>query len=205
MERGGADLLHIDVYPLLIWGFDYRRLGRLTIGPMLIQALKNLTKLPLDVHLAIEVDDDIITKYVKAGADILTVHAEACMHPKRIIRLIKKERVKVGMALNPATPLSIIEPYVPHLDQILLMTTSANFGGTVIINDIIPKVRATATLSSRYRGFALDIEVDGGVDRLTAPQFVAAGANVLVVGGALFKEKNLVTAIRKLRCACSQK
>jgi ribulose-phosphate 3-epimerase len=134
LERGGADLLHIDVYPLLIWGLEYRRLGRILIGPILIETLKSRTKLPLDVHLAIEVTDDIVTKYIKAGRDIITVHAEACMSPKRVIRLIKKEGVSAGIALKPATPLSLIEPYLPDLDQILLMTTSANFGGRVFIN-----------------------------------------------------------------------
>lgn len=204
MERGGADLLHIDVYPLLIWGLEYRRLGRITIGPILIEALKNRTKLPLDVHLAVEVTDDVVTKYINAGSDIITVHAEACMRPRRVIRLIKKQGVRAGIALNPATPISLIESYVSELDQILLMTTSANFGGTVLIDEIIPKIRTTAALR-KYRGSQLDIEVDGGVDHLTAPKFVAAGANVLVAGGVLFEKKNLVAAIRRLRRACGQK
>ena len=203
MERGGADLLHIDVYPLLVWGLEYHNLGRMVIGPLLVEALKNRTKLPLDVHLAIEVSDEIVTKYIEAGSDIITVHAEACMQPRRILRLIKKGGVRAGIALNPATPVSLVEPYVRDLDQILVMTTSANFGGAPVIKEMITKIRRTATLR-KHRDYPLDLEVDGGVNQLTAPKFVAVGANVLVVGEAIFKEKNLAAAVRKLRRACMQ-
>lgn len=204
VEKGGADLLHIDVYPLLVWGFEYRRLGRMMIGPLLVEVLKNHTRLPLDVHLAIEVSDDVIRRYVRAGSDIITVHAEACAHPERVIRMIKDQGLKAGIALNPATPLSLVKPYLTDLDLILLMTTSANFGGLDFTADTIPKIRMAAALRKRHHSM-LDIEVDGSVDCKSAPKLVAAGANVLVAGGAIFGEKDYAIAIRKLRHACRRK
>jgi ribulose-phosphate 3-epimerase len=204
VEKGGADLLHIDVYPLLVWGFEYRRLGRMMIGPLLVEVLKNHTRLPLDVHLAIEVSDDVIRRYVRAGSDIITVHAEACAHPERVIRMIKDQGLKAGIALNPATPLSLVKPYLTDLDLILLMTTSANFGGLDFTADTIPKIRMAAALRKRHRSM-LDIVVDGSVDCKSAPKLVAAGANVLVAGGAIFGEKDYADAIRKLRHACRRK
>jgi len=204
IEKSGADLLHIDVYPLLVWGFEYRRLGRMMIGPLLVEVLKNHTRLPLDVHLAIEVSDDVIRRYVRAGSDIITVHAEACAHPERVIRMIKDQGLKAGIALNPATPLSLVKPYLTDLDLILLMTTSANFGGLDFTADTIPKIRMAATMRKRHRSM-LDIEVDGSVDCKSAPKLVAAGANVLVAGGAIFGEKDYAIAIRKLRHACRRK
>ena len=204
VEKGGADLLHIDVYPLLVWGFEYRRLGRMMIGPLLVEVLKNHTRLPLDVHLAIEVSDDVIRRYVRAGSDIITVHAEACAHPERVIRMIKDHGLKSGIALNPATPLSLVKPYLTDLDLILLMTTSANFGGLDFTADTIPKIRMAAALRKRHHSM-LDIEVDGSVDCKSAPKLVAAGANVLVAGGAIFGEKDYAIAIRKLRHACRRK
>jgi ribulose-phosphate 3-epimerase len=203
VEKSGADLLHIDVYPLLVWGFEYRKLRRMMIGPLLVEVLKNHTRLPLDVHLAIEVSDDVVKRYVRAGSDIITVHAEACVHPERVIRMIKNQGLKAGIALNPATPLSIVEPYLKDLDVILLMTTSANFGGLDFTADTIPKIRMAATLRKRRRSM-LDIEADGSVDCKSAPKLVAAGANVLVAGGAIFREKDYADAIRKLRHACKK-
>jgi ribulose-phosphate 3-epimerase len=201
VERAGADLLHIDVYPLLVWGFEYRRLGNITIGPLLIEALRNRTNLPFEAHLAIEVSDDIVMKYARAGSDIITVHAEACLHPEKTIALIKDQGLKAGIALNPATPLSLVEPYVKDLDLILLMTTSANFGGLNLISETIRKVRSAAALR-RHRTSPLDIAVDGAVDAVSAPKLCAAGANVLVAGGSIFGEENYAAAIRKLRQAC---
>lgn len=204
VEKSGADLLHIDVYPLLAWGFEYRRLGRVMIGPLLIEALKNHTKLPLDVHLAIEASDDVVTRYARAGSDIITIHAEACVHPETAIRRIRNHGLKAGIALNPATPLSLVKPYLTDLDLILLMTTSANFGGLDLTLDTVPKIKMAAALRKRYRSM-LDIEVDGGVDYRSAPRFVAAGANVLVVGGAIFGRKDYAAAIRELRHVCRKK
>ena len=204
VEKSGADLLHIDVYPLLVWGLEYRRLGRMMIGPLLVEVLKNHTRLPLDVHLAIEVSDDVIRRYVRAGSDIITVHAEACAHPERVIRMIKDRGLKAGIALNPATPLSLVKPYLTDLDLILLMTTSANFGGLDFTADTIPKIRLAATMRKGHRSM-LDIAVDGSVDCKSAPKLVAAGANVLVAGGAIFGEKDYAIAIRKLRHACGRK
>ena len=204
VEESGADLLHIDVYPLLAWGFEYRRLGRVTIGPLLVEALKNHTELPLDVHLAIEISDDIVERYSRAGSDIITIHAEACIHPETAIRRIRDDGLKAGIALNPATPLSLVKPYLADLDQILLMTTSANFGGLDLTADIVPKIKMAAALKRRHRSM-LDIEVDGGVDFRSAPMLVAAGANVLVVGSAVFGEKDYAAAIRRLRHVCRKK
>lgn len=204
VEKSGADLLHIDVYPLLAWGFEYRRLGRVMIGPLLVEALKNHTKLPLDVHLAIEVSDDVVDRYSRAGSDIITIHAEACVHPRIAIRRIRDYGLKTGIALNPATPLSLVKPYFADLDQILLMTTSANFGGLDLTVDTVPKIKMAAALRKSHRSM-LDIEVDGGVDYRSAPRLVAAGANVLVVGSAIFGEKDYAAAIRKLRHVCRRK
>jgi ribulose-phosphate 3-epimerase len=203
VEKAGADLLHIDVYPLLVWGFEYRRLGNINIGPLLIEALRNRTKLPFDVHLAIEVSQDIVRKYAEAGCDVITVHAEACPDLEKTIGLIKEKGLKAGIALNPSTPLSLVKPYSEDLDLMLIMTTSANFGGLNLTPNVIPKIREAAVLR-KGRGSPLDVEVDGGVDCLSAPELFEAGANILVAGGAIFKETDYADAIRNLRQACSR-
>jgi ribulose-phosphate 3-epimerase len=203
VERAGADLLHIDVYPLLVWGFEYRRLGNINIGPLLVEALRNRTKLPLDVHLAIEVTQDIVRKYAEAGCDAITVHAEACPDLEKTIGLIKENGLKAGIALNPSTPLLLVKPYSKDIDLILIMTTSANFGGLNLTPNVIPKIRK-ATLLRKVGSRLLDIEVDGGVDCISAPKLFEAGANILVAGSAIFQETDYVEAIRKLRQACSR-
>jgi ribulose-phosphate 3-epimerase len=203
VEKAGVDLLHIDVYPLLVWGFEYRRLGNINIGPLLVEALRNRTRLPLDVHLAIEVTEDIVRKYAEAGCDVITVHAEACPDIEKTIGVIKENGLKAGIALNPSTPLLLVKPYSKHIDLILIMTTSANFGGLNLTPNVIPKIRE-AKLLRKGQSRPLDIEVDGGVDCLSAPKLFEAGANILVAGSAIFQETDYVEAVRKLRQACSR-
>lgn len=202
VERAGVDLMHIDVYPLLAWGFEYRTLGSVTIGPLMVEALRDRTNLPLDVHLAIDVSNDTIMKYVRAGSNIITFHVEACLDPQRMLHLIKDQGLRGGVALNPSTPISLVEAYARDLDVILLMTTSANFGGPNIGSHIIPKIKNAAILREQQCSF-FDIEVDGGIDAASAPELVAAGANVLVVGNAIFKQGDYIAAVKKLREACA--
>ena len=177
-EKEGADLIHWDI-------MDGHFVPNITFGPAIVQALRNKTKLPFAVHLMIENPYNYTKKFAETGSDIIYVHAEACDHLQHTVRAIKELGVKVGVALNPATPLNAIEYVLDDLDFVLLMTVNPGFGGQEFIPAVLPKVREARRMVEA-RGLNVDIAVDGGINEKTAPLVVEAGANVLVIGFAIY-------------------
>jgi len=194
-ERGGADLIHVDV-------MDGHFVPNITIGPPVVTALKRIARLPLDVHLMIEHPDRYVEAFVAAGAASVTVHVEAAVHLHRTIHFIKSLGAQAGVALNPATPVSVLEQIAGDVDYVLVMTVNPGFGGQTFIPRSESKVRAVRDLLDR-EGSRAPIEVDGGIDVRTAPGIVAAGADILVAGHAVFGAPDPERAIRELRAAAS--
>ncbi|MCF7618915.1 ribulose-phosphate 3-epimerase [Bacillus sonorensis] len=194
VDQGGADFIHIDV-------MDGHFVPNLTIGPLVVEAVRPITKLPLDVHLMIEQPDRYIPAFAKAGADILSVHVEACPHLHRTIQLIKEQGVKAGVVLNPHTPVQQIEHVLEDLDLVLLMTVNPGFGGQSFISSVVPKIRQVKELAEEKELSGLLIEVDGGVNKKTAAQCIEAGANLLVAGSAIYNEKDRKKAISEIKGA----
>lgn len=192
VERGGADWIHVDV-------MDGMFVPNITIGPLVVDAIRPVTKLPLDVHLMIEEPDRYIPQFAKSGADIITVHQEACRHLHRTIHLIKEQGVKAGVVLNPATPLVTIESMLEELDLVLLMTVNPGFGGQKFIQSVLQKVSALRSMLDERGLFHVEIEIDGGVNPETARLCEAAGATVLVAGNAVFNQKDRAQAIAAIR------
>ena len=191
VEKGGADYIHVDV-------MDGHFVPNITIGPLIVEAIRPITSLPLDVHLMIENPDQYIETFAKAGADIITVHVEACPHLHRTIQLIKSQGIKAGVVLNPHTPVSMIEHVLEDIDMVLLMTVNPGFGGQKFIHSVLPKVKQVADMI-RERNLQVEIEIDGGVNVETAKLCVEAGANVLVAGSAVYNEKDRGAAIAAIR------
>ncbi|AAU23335.1 ribulose-phosphate 3-epimerase [Bacillus licheniformis] len=194
VEQGGADFIHIDV-------MDGHFVPNLTIGPLVVEAVRPITELPLDVHLMIEAPDRYIPAFAKAGADILSVHVEACPHLHRTIQLIKEQGVKAGVVLNPHTPVQQIEHVLEDLDLVLLMTVNPGFGGQSFISSVLPKIRQVKEMAEQKGLADLLIEVDGGVNKNTARQCIEAGANLLVAGSAVYNEKDRKKAISDIKGA----
>jgi ribulose-phosphate 3-epimerase len=192
-ERGGADLIHVDV-------MDGHFVPNITLGPPVVKALKRVARIPLDVHLMIEHPDRYIEAFVAAGAASVAVHAEAVVHLHRTVHLIKSLGAKAGVALNPATPTGALEEIAGDVDYVLVMTVNPGFGGQTFIPRSESKVRAVRDLLRRA-GSRAPIEVDGGIDLTTAPGIVAAGADILVAGNAIFGAADPERAIRDLRAA----
>lgn len=193
VERGGADLIHVDV-------MDGHFVPNITIGPLVVEAIRPVTKLPLDVHLMIEQPDRYIPGFARAGADIITVHVEACTHLHRTIHLIREQGVKAGVVLNPATPLSTLEYVLDEpIDMILLMTVNPGFGGQSFIPSMLRKIAALRSMLDERGLQHVDIEVDGGINAETAGEAVKAGANVLVAGNAVFNQADRAAAIHEIR------
>ncbi|MEK3808978.1 ribulose-phosphate 3-epimerase [Metabacillus sp. SLBN-84] len=193
VERGGADYIHVDV-------MDGHFVPNITIGPLIVEAIRPVTKLPLDVHLMIENPDAYIPAFAKAGADIISVHAEACPHLHRTIQLIKSEGVKAGVVLNPHTPADMIKHVIDDVDLVLLMTVNPGFGGQSFIHAVLPKIKEVADMV-KERGLQTEIEVDGGVNSETARLCMEAGANVLVAGSAVYNQSDRKRAIDQIRNA----
>ncbi|MED1918207.1 ribulose-phosphate 3-epimerase [Brevibacillus sp. NPDC058079] len=192
VEKGGADWIHVDV-------MDGHFVPNITIGPLIVEAIRPVTKLPLDVHLMIEDPDRYIPQFAKSGADWITVHQEACRHLHRTLYLIKEQGVKAGVVLNPATPISTIEPVLADLDMVLLMTVNPGFGGQKFIHSVVPKVaQLRQMLNERGLGH-VEIEIDGGVNAQTARLCEEAGATVLVAGSAVFNQADRGQAIAAIR------
>ena len=191
VEKGGADYIHVDV-------MDGHFVPNITIGPLIVEAIRPITSLPLDVHLMIENPDNYIPTFAKAGADIITVHVEACPHLHRTIQLIKSHGIKAGVVLNPHTPVSVIEHLLEDIDMVLLMTVNPGFGGQKFINSVLPKIKQVADMV-KERNLEVEIEVDGGVNAETARLCVEAGANVLVAVSAVYNQKDRGEAIRVIR------
>ncbi|MEZ4414484.1 MAG: ribulose-phosphate 3-epimerase [Gemmatimonadota bacterium] len=195
VERAGADWIHVDV-------MDGHFVPNLTIGPVVTEAVKRATRLPVDVHLMIEHPDRYLADFVGAGADRITVHREACPHLHRTLSEIARLGVPAGVALNPATPLSSVGDVVGDLELLLVMTVNPGFGGQRFIRSMLPKIQeASRLLAGSGRPEAV-LQVDGGVDPLTAPEVADAGAQVLVAGSAVYGHPDGATAgLRALRDA----
>ena len=192
-EAAGADLIHVDV-------MDGRFVPNLTIGPPVVAALRRVTGLPLDVHLMIVEPERYLRTFAEAGADWLTVHPEATIHLHRTLTQIRALGLKAGVALNPATSEESLRYVLGVVDHVLVMSVNPGFGGQSFIPAVLPKIeRVRAMLDGAGRG-AVSIAVDGGITPQTAPQVVAAGADVLVAGSAIFRaEAGVAEAIRRLR------
>ncbi len=190
VEAGGADLLHVDV-------MDGHFVPNITIGPLIVQALRPRTKLPLDVHLMVENPERHIDAFAEAGADYLTVQVEACVHLHRVLQAIKSAGMKAGVALNPHSPLSTIEEVLADLDLILIMSVNPGFGGQKFIPESLDKLRRTQKLLQQ-RGFTdIEVEVDGGVKLENAKEIAAAGAEILVSGSGIFGTPDPAETIRE--------
>lgn len=194
-ERGGADMIHVDI-------MDGHFVPNLTMGPPVVKSLRRVSHLPLDVHLMIQEPDRYAEAFVEAGASSLTVHVEAVVHLHRTIQFIKSLGAKAGVALNPATPVVMLEDIAGDVDYVLVMTVNPGFGGQTFIPRSESKVRAVRELLAA-EGSSAPIEVDGGIDVQTAPRIVAAGADILVAGNAIFGSADPERAIRELRAAAA--
>jgi ribulose-phosphate 3-epimerase len=191
VEQGGADLIHVDV-------MDGHFVPNITIGPLIVEAIRPVTKLPLDVHLMIEDPDQYIEAFAKAGADYITVHVEATRHLHRTIHLIKSFGVKAGVVLNPATPVETIQHIIADIDMVLLMSVNPGFGGQKFIPEVLPKIKRVKELAAE-KGAAIEIEIDGGVNPETAKLCIEAGATVLVAGSAVYNQEDRKKAIELIR------
>jgi ribulose-phosphate 3-epimerase len=191
VETAGADVIHVDV-------MDGHFVPNITIGPMVVKALRSVTKLPLDVHLMIEFPDRYIEPFARAGASWLTVHVEACAHLHRTINAIKAHGIKAGAVLNPATPPSTLEYVLADLDLVLVMSVNPGFGGQHFIPSSLDKIRCLRKLLTGLDHY-VPIEVDGGVNSQTIEAVVSAGADICVAGSAIFGSRDYAETIKKLK------
>lgn len=195
VEEAGAEYIHVDV-------MDGHFVPNITIGPLVVKAIRKVTRLPLDVHLMISDPSKYIPEFVEAGADILTIHAEACVHLHRAIQQIRDLKIQAGVALNPHQPLNVIEYVLKDLDQVLIMSVNPGFGGQSFIEAVLPKISLLKEMV-KSQGLNLSIEVDGGVKVENAGKVARAGADILVAGSAIFETKNYRETIRRFREALS--
>ncbi len=194
--QGGADWIHLDV-------MDGHFVPNMTIGPAVIRSLRNITSLPLDTHLMISEPDRYLEAFREAGADILTVHVEACPHLHRTVQRIRELGARAGVSVNPATPTSLLRDIIADVDLVLVMTVNPGFGGQAFIPHSVQRIREVAALAEA-RGVQPFIEVDGGIDSATAPVVADAGANVLVAGSYIFGSPQPAEAIATLRDVASR-
>jgi ribulose-phosphate 3-epimerase len=193
LERGGADLLHLDI-------MDGHFVPNLTMGPVVVEAIRRATELPLDVHLMVTDPDRFLQPFVDAGASRIAVHIETVPHLHRTIQAIKKLAVAAGVAINPATPVAMLEEIAGDLDHVLVMSVNPGFSGQTFIPRSESKIRGVRDVLARA-GRDAWIGVDGGIDTATVGRVAAAGATMVVVGSALFRQPDLAAAIRDLRAA----
>lgn len=190
VEQAGADYIHVDV-------MDGHFVPNITIGPLIADAIKPITNLPLDVHLMIENPDAYIPQFAKS-ASIITVHQEACVHLHRTLQLIRSHGVKPGVVINPGTSAEAIKPVLTEVDLVLLMTVNPGFGGQSFIKEVVPKVAQIASWREEM-GLSFEIGIDGGVNEETAPVCTENGADVLVAGSAIFNQRDRKAAIDVIR------
>ncbi len=179
IDQAGAQYFHYDV-------MDGQFVPNISMGLPVLESIRKVTKKKLDVHLMIEHPERLISDFSDAGADIITVHAEACPHLDQIVADIKREGVRAGVALNPATPLHVLDYILPEVDMVLIMSVNPGYGGQKMIPYTLDKIRELRGIIQK-RGLSTDIEVDGGVKIENVDQFLAAGANVIVAGSGIFK------------------
>jgi len=192
-ERSGADWIHIDI-------MDGQFVPNLTFGPPVVAAVRKCTRLPFDVHLMVRTPERLFDDLAAAGADRITVHAEACPHLHRTVQMIRDMGIRAGVALNPHTPLSMVEYVLDAVDLVLVMTVNPGFGGQTFIPAMTDKIAALREMLAR-RGLDAHVEVDGGINPATAAEVVRAGANVLVAGNSVFAQSDRAAAISALRRA----
>ena len=190
VEAGGADYIHVDV-------MDGHFVPNITIGPLIVEAIKPITSLPLDVHLMIKNPDAYIQSFANAGASIISVHQETTQHLHGTIQLIKGLGIKAGVVINPATPAEMIKEVLPDIDLVLVMTVNPGFGGQSFIQHTLHKIEQIAKWRKEYN-LTFEIEVDGGVNIDTAKLCTDAGADVLVAGSAIFNQTNRKQAIEDI-------
>ena len=195
-ERGGADLIHVDV-------MDGHFVPNITIGPPVVKALKRVARVPLDVHLMIEQPDRYLEAFADAGAAMLSVHVEVLPHLHRTVHAIKALGVKAGVVLNPSTPVVAIEEIAADVDFVLVMSVNPGFGGQTFIPRTESKIRDVRRVLDLAKNTAAPVEVDGGIDAHTAPRVVAAGARILVAGSAIFHSPDPERATRDLKSIAS--
>jgi ribulose-phosphate 3-epimerase len=191
VEKAGADWIHVDV-------MDGHFVPNITMGPIVVEAVKKVTSLPIDVHLMIEQPDRYIPDFVKAGADWISVQVEACVHLNRTIQMVKEAGVKAGAVLNPSTPLSAIEWTLEHLDFVLIMSVNPGFGGQSFIPNSLKKISELRSMIDKA-GLPTLIQVDGGVNNATIKDVSTAGTDVFVAGSAIFGTDDYTGAISNFR------
>ncbi|MBU5251632.1 ribulose-phosphate 3-epimerase [Lysinibacillus capsici] len=193
VEQAGAQLIHIDV-------MDGHFVPNISFGSIVLDAIRPLTKLPLDVHLMIENPDQYIEQFAKAGADYITVHVEACHHLHRTIQLIRSFGVKAGVVLNPHTPIESIQHILEDIDMVLLMTVNPGFGGQKFIHSVVSKIEALSTII-KERGLDIAIEIDGGITAETIVPCAQAGATIFVAGSAIYSKEDRTAALQEILLA----
>lgn len=193
VEKAGAQLIHIDV-------MDGHFVPNISFGSIVLDAIRPLTDLPLDVHLMIENPDQYIEQFAKAGADYITVHVEACRHLHRTIQLIRSYGVKPGVVLNPHTPIESIQHILEDIDMVLFMTVNPGFGGQKFIHSVVPKIEALATII-KERNLDIAIEIDGGINAETIVPCAKAGATIFVAGSAIYSKEDRSAALQEILAA----
>jgi ribulose-phosphate 3-epimerase len=196
LDKGGADYIHIDV-------MDGHYVPNLTIGPLVIKAIRKITRIPFDVHLMIDNPMDFVDEFILAGADSITLHAEVLPHLHRSIAYLKEKGIKAAVALNPSTPLNVLEYVLRDLDMVLLMTVNPGFGGQKFIPAMLDKIRDLKSMMERQKVHA-DIQVDGGISLGNIDEVVKAGANCIVAGSSVFSAPDPADMIRQMREAAKE-